>query len=454
LLFKKIKSEGLAHFSYIVGDGSEAAVIDPRRDIEDYLNVVKNEGFSIKHIFETHRNEDYLAGSYELALKTGAQIWHADDIFDYEYGKPVQDGQTFSLGGLTLEALHTPGHTPGSFSYVLYTYSGEPWIVFSGDALFAGDVGRVDFLGEDKLKETGGKLYDSIYNRILPLGDEVILCPAHGSGSVCASAIAGRDWTTIGLEKKLNPQLQHDSKEAFVEDIAKMLEYSPYFKKMEEFNVKKGPMTSNLKDPQPLKPEKFAQIRKERDLEIIDCRMVESFASAHIPGAISIWSEGLSSFAGWFVDPDSEILLVTEGEYPEKEIIYLRRMGFDNICGYLGGGMVHWHMSGRDTESVTTVTVQELCNILDENEDVFLLDIRSEDEIASEGEIENAVNIHLTQLPDNYSRIPENKRVYIFCGSGLRSMVAGSLLKKQNYNNTVVVLGGLEGWTSTTCPIK
>ena len=454
MLFKKIRSQGLAHNSYIIGDSGESVVIDPRRDIDIYLKNTTRQGYEITTVLETHRNEDFIIGSLELQKKTEALIFHADDHLDYQYGQPVKDEQIFEIGRLRLKALHTPGHTPGSFSYVLYGYEGKPLMVFSGDALFAGDVGRVDFLGEEKLEKTAGALYESIYDKILPLGDEVILCPAHGAGSVCASAIAERNWTTIGLEKKLNPHLQYESKKEFIQQVGQMLEYPPYFEKMEQYNLEGPPLLAENKEVKALSPGKFAVLSRQKDTVIIDTRMEVSFASAHIPGSISIWSEGLSSFAGWFIKSEKNILLVSEGDFPEKEIKYLNRLGFDKIEGYLAGGMVGWHMAAEKSVSINTVTVDKLCCLLDEKKVNFLLDIRSQDEINNDGEIPDSVNIHLTQLLKNLDQLPAEKDIYIFCGSGLRSMTAASLLKKEGYNNLNVVLGGLEGWSSTTCPIK
>jgi len=208
MLFAKIESPGLAHNSYLVGDEGTAAVIDPRRDADVYVDRATAEGLRIAYVFETHRNEDYLIGSCELAARTGAELWHADDQWDYEYGKAVHDGQTWEVGRLTFRALHTPGHTPGHMSYVLHEPDGAAWMVFTGDALFAGDVGRTDLMGIDMADEMARLLYGSIFTKILPLGDHVLVCPAHGAGSVCGATIAERPWTTIGLERRLNPRLQ------------------------------------------------------------------------------------------------------------------------------------------------------------------------------------------------------------------------------------------------------
>ncbi len=454
MLFEKIKSPGIAHISYLIGDGNEAIVVDPRRDIDIYLEKAVEEGYKITKIFETHRNEDYIIGSTELKAKTGAEVWHADEMLDYEYGKPVEDGQEFKVGRLKFEAMHTPGHTPGSMSYILYGYEGTPWMVFTGDALFAGDVGRIDFLGEENLEKTGSWLYDSIFNKILPLGDEVILCPAHGAGSVCASAISDREWTTIGIERKLNPKLQVDSKEEFIELHGEMLEYPPYFENMEASNLTGGDPLANYEKPAALSPGEFAEAMAADDTYVIDVRMEVSYASAHVPGSISIPLQNLPSFVGWFIPVGANILLVTEGEYPEEAIKHLYRTGYDNIKGYLSGGIISWHMAGKKSASVNTVTVDKLCTLLDtEPEDRFILDIRSEDEVESEGEIQDAEHVHLTQLPEHYDELPEDIPVYIFCGSGLRSMTAASLLQNEGFINQRVVLGGLIAWNSTTCPI-
>ncbi len=428
MLFEKIKSDGLAHISYIIGDGGEALVIDPRRDIDVYLEKAVENGYKITAILETHRNEDYLIGSTELKARTGAEIWHADQMLDYQYGKAVQDGQQLEVGNLKIEAMHTPGHTPGSMSYILYGYEGEAWMVFTGDALFAGDVGRIDFLGEENLAKTGGWLYDSIFNKILPLGDELILCPAHGSGSVCASAIAERELTTIGIEKKLNPKLQVENKEEFIELVGKMLEYPPYFKNMEESNLESRKLLEQSEQPAALSTAEFAEAAADNDTYVIDVRQEGSYSASHIPGSISIPVQNLPSFIGWFIPVGAKILLVTEGKYPKEAIRHLYRTGYDNILGYLSGGIISWNMAGKKTRAINTVTVDRLCKLLDtEPEERFILDIRSDDELESEGEIKDAEHIHLTQLPEHYDQLPEDKPVYIFCGSGLRSMTAASL---------------------------
>lgn len=451
MLFKRIVSEGLSHFSYLLGDGGEAVVIDPRRDCDIYIEEALRQGVRLTHVLETHRNEDYVAGSVELASRTGAEIWHADSQLDYGYGQAVEDGRRWRLGHLRIEAVPTPGHTPGSMSYLLRDPGGEPWMVFSGDTLFAGDVGRVDLIGMEQAEELAGDLYDSIFRRLLPLGDGVLLFPAHGAGSVCGSSIASRAWTTLGLERKLNPRLQAENKEAFVRAVARELERPPYFSRMEKWNVEGPPLLGSL-SPAPLTPAEFG--KKKTEGQVLDTRMELSFGSAHIPGSLSIWRAGISGFAGWFLSYERPVLLVGDGDDPMDLVRILVRMGYDDISGYLSGGLHSWLTHGLPIESVMTLSVQELCRVLDSGGEAWILDVRSQSELDREGAIPGAHHVHITQLPRNTSIIPKERLVHIFCGSGLRSMTAASLLKIRGWEHLAVVLGGFAGWTSITCPIR
>jgi hydroxyacylglutathione hydrolase len=295
-------------------------------------------------------------------------------------------------------------------------------------------------------------LYDSLFRKILPLGDAVILCPAHGSGSVCGGSISERVWTTIGLERQNNPKLRFTDRAEFIRNTAKELEKPPYFREMERLNVEGPPLLKALPVPVPLDPPAFGE--SMAGVLVVDTRMPDAFATAHIPGAISIWTEGLPSFAGWFLPHDKPLLLVTEEGEEEKAVRYLIRIGLDNIRGRLSGGMLAWHTSGMKSISSGTVTVQEMCGILDERRPLYLLDVRSGEELEKDGVIPNAQHIHVTQLPKRFGEIPRALPIYIFCGSGLRSTIAASLLQKEGVNDVQVVLGGFRGWTSIACPIS
>jgi hydroxyacylglutathione hydrolase len=432
MLFERIESERLAHYSYLVGDQREAVVFDPRRDCEVYVERAYREGMAIKHILETHRHEDYVIGSLELAQRTDAEIWHADSQLNYQYGQPVEDHQTWRVGRLEVRAIHSPGHTPGSMSYLLRDPDGEAWVVFTGDALFAGEVGRVDLLGKDRAEEMASQLYHTIFGKLLPLGDGVIVCPAHGAGSVCGTAIAERMWTTIGLERELNPRLQFASEREFVTSVAQELERPPYFPRMEEWNLGGPPVLGSLPLP----------------------RMELGFASAHVPGSLSIWLGGLASFAGWFLPYDKPILLVSETENPEQATRFLLRLGYDDLAGYLAGGMLAWHTAGLESSSIHTVTVQQLCHLLDEGQETSILDVRGAEELETAGRIPGAQHLHVTLLPERTAEVPRDRTVYIFCGSGLRSMIAASLLRREGWDNLAVVLGGIAGWNSVTCALE
>lgn len=454
MLLERIVSAGLAHNSYLVGDKALAVVIDPRRDVDVYIDLAHRAGLRIGHILETHRNEDYFVGSMELAERTGAEVWHADAEMDYKYGRPVSDGQRWKAGRLEIEAIATPGHTPGSMSYLLCDPSGVPWILFSGDALFSGDVGRVDLLGEDRVAENAGLLYDSLWQRVLPLGDEVMLCPAHGSGSVCGEAIAERTWSTLGIERKHNPRLAAASKEQFVSELvaSQPPDRPPYFRYMEKVNLEGRPILGAVPSPRPLDPASFSSLA--RTAQVVDTRQELGFSAAHVPGSLSIWMGGLASFAGWFLRYDRPILLVGDGDYVSEATAILLRLGLDDIAGFLGGGMLSWHMAGFESSAVQTITVQAFCRLLDLGEEKAILDVRSEGELKRVGRIEGSQHIHITSLPERMSEIPVDRSLYIFCGSGMRSMLAASFLKAHGWKDLIVILGGASAWRSRVCPIQ
>jgi hydroxyacylglutathione hydrolase len=450
MLFERIESEGLSHYSYILGYGGTAAVIAPRRDCEIYVQTAAAHALRIRHIFETHRNEDYVSGSVELAAITGAEIWHADSQWDYRYGTGVQDGQEWRIGPLKLTALLSPGHTPGMMSYLLHDDTGAPWMLFTGDALFAGDVGRVDFMGTDKLEEMASLLYGTIFERFLPLGDGVIVCPAHGPGSVCGSDISNRTWTTIGLERCHNPKLQLVEPFRFVLETAKDHEKAPYFHKMEQLNVEGPPILGRLPVLTPLGPHRF----KERmdGCVVVDTRMPDGFGCSHIAGAISIWEEGLPGYAGWFLPYDRPLLLVVDEGREEAVVRALIRMGYDSLEGYLAGGMQGWHEAGLPTAGTGMVEAQEFCALLERHASVHLLDVRSSAELAAGDAMDGARHIHVTQLPAHLNEIPGDKPLYVFCATGRRSTVAASLLQNAGFKNVNVVAGGYTAWKTITCP--
>ena len=264
MFLESVRSEGLAHLSYIFGSGQECAVVDPRRDSEIYVDIAQRSGTVITHIFETHRNEDYVIGSRDLARRTGATIYHGEAL-DFQYGTSVREGNIFELGELAVTVLETPGHTYESISLTLTdkNFGNEPVAAFTGDTLFIGDVGRTDFF-PDRPEEVAGLLYDSLFGKLLPLGDHVILLPAHGAGSVCGTGMAAREFSTLGFERKHNPLLQMTERDQFIEYKVDEHHYKPpYFKEMERFNLEgSAPPLFEIAKPPPVSPAEFSDAVK------------------------------------------------------------------------------------------------------------------------------------------------------------------------------------------------
>lgn len=286
MFLETVRSEGLSHISYILGHGGKCAVIDPRRDSQVYVDMAHERGAAITHIFETHRNEDYVIGSLDLARRTGAQIYHSGAT-QFDYGNSVSEGDRFELGDLELKILETPGHTFDSISIALFDqgFGQEAVSVFTGDALFIGDVGRTDFF-PDRKEEVAGLLYDSIFQKLLPLGDHVILNPAHGAGSVCGAGMAAREFSTLGYERKYNPVLQKSGRDTFIRHKVQEHHYKPpYFEMMEKYNREGAPPLMEIPRPRPMSPSEFEK-EMGQEMLVLDTRSAEAIAGSFIPGAL------------------------------------------------------------------------------------------------------------------------------------------------------------------------
>lgn len=453
MIFEKIKSSGLAHLSYFIGSKGEAAVIDPRRDCDAYLEISEKEEMRIRYIFETHKNEDYVSGSVELASKCGARILHGDQL-DFKFGEPIADGQEFKLGALRIEAIHTPGHTLEHMSYLLKDprIHGQPLILFSGDALFIGDTGRTDLYGRENDEKMASLLYESIFDRMLPLGDGVILAPAHGAGSACGSNISAREISSLGIEKATNPILQMDRR-SFVEmKVNETHDYPKYFRMMENINIEGPSLISDLPDLVPLSPSEFLE-QMNNGAIVVDTRSPPSFSGVYIKGSYSMWREGIPSFAGCILPYDRKLLLVLEEIADlERVVYYFRRMGFDNIEGYLREGIENWIEGAFPTEHLGLLTVSELKFKLERGEDIIVLDVRSEEDF-SRGHVPNALNLYCGQLKERSDELPLDHPIAIICSVGYRSTLAASILKMGGCVDVYVVLGGTKAWEAASYPI-
>ncbi|MFH1032618.1 MAG: rhodanese-like domain-containing protein [Chloroflexota bacterium] len=454
MIFERIKSEGLAHNSYIVGSGRDIAIIDPRRDCQTYIDYAQHSGLRIKHIFETHRNEDYVIGSVELSKITRAEIYHGPGL-DWKYGNTLKDGQEFRLGSLKLTAIHTPGHTDESMCYTITDLATGPAtvMVFTGDTLFINDVGRVDLYGQKEASRLASNLYDSIFNRLLPLGDGVIICPAHGGGSICGMNIANRDESTIGIERRQNPLLKFKNKEKFVEyKVAEQPEKPPYFKQMEKYNLKGPPLLGSRLLTPPLTP---AEFQKEMDggAIVIDTSEPAAFGGAHIKGAYSIWLGGLPVFPGWFLPYDKPLLLVLEDQaHLEKAVSYLLRLGYDRTIGYLRGGIEGWYNAGLPIEQLSLLSVHQLKEMLDLREKMLVLDVRGQGEWES-GHIKGAFHIYLGHLENRLAEIPRDKPVVVLCNVGHRAGVGAGILLRAGYPKVYNLLGSMSAWIAAGYPV-
>ena len=440
-----VTSEGLSHFSYFLSSGTEAIVIDPRRDVEAYLNYAREKGVNIKYIFETHRNEDYIIGSLEIKDKyPDVKILHGS-VLDYSYGVNVTDGEEYEFGECKVKAIHTPGHTLGSISYVVFGEESDvyPLMVFTGDVLFAGDTGRTDFY-PDRGEEVSRLLYNSIHKKILKLGDGVLVYPAHGAGSVCGSTISERMPTSIGLEKQLNTHLQMAEKEFVEFKVNEHHYYPPYFKKMEDLNLSGAPRWNSFPPPRALDAVQFGK-EIGKDCMILDIRDPTAFAGGHIINSLNIWLDGIPSFAGWFLDYRRWIYLVMDDQRELPVALeYLKRIGYDNVVGYLVGGMSAWYSAGNVIVKMDTKQAPEV-HALQDSGDMFMLDIRTEDEWEAV-HIPGAMHIYLGELAENLDKIPKNKQIIVYCSVGLRSSTAASYLLKEGFTDTSVLLGGLQSW--------
>jgi hydroxyacylglutathione hydrolase len=296
-----------------------------------------------------------------------------------------------------------------------------------------------------------GLLYDSLFGKILPLGDHVIVCPAHGAGSVCGSLIADRYWTTVGLERLNNPRLQHTDRDSFVRNVGRVLPYAPYMKTVERLNVQGAPLPGGrLPVPPPLSAEQFAD--RTPDSWVVDTRELLSFGAAHVPGALALWENELSSYAGWFLTQECPILLVCDTGRVEQVTRLLVRLGFDRIEGFLAGGMRAWHGAGLESRGLQTRTVQSLCHLLDTDGETQVLDVRTAEEVEAIP-IPGAIHVPIKQIPERMDEVPEDGEVCIFCGSGVRATIVASLLRRSGRDNGTVVLGGITGWNSVSCPL-
>ena len=369
--------------------------------------------------------------------------------------RPLEMVKSSFFGQLKLTAIHTPGHTDESTSYVLTDISAgeQPTLVFTGDTLFVGDVGRIDLYGLEEAPRLAENLYDSIFKKLLPLGDGVMVYPAHGAGSVCGGAIGEREVSTLGLERLQNFALRKTRKDDFIRfKVSEHHERPPYFSKMEEYNLQGPRLLDRLPDPRPLLPREFKE-QIELGAKVIDTREPPAFSASHIKDSYNIWLEGLPIFAGWVLTYDKPLLLIFEDWiHLEKAVRYLIRLGYDRTVGYLRGGMEAWYREALPFEKIDLLSVEELKKRLERGDDLVILDVRGKDEW-EDGHIEGAIHIYIGQLVGRLNEVPKDKPVAVVCMVGNRASLGASILRQDGRRDVLTVLGSMAAWENAGYPI-
>ena len=462
MTIEQIYTGCLAQGAYYIESNGEAAIIDPLREVGPYIKRARQDRAEIKYIFETHFHADFVSGHLTLARKTGAPIVFgplANPNFDAII---AEDGQEFKVGDVTIVTLHTPGHTMESTTYLLRDEKGNDHAIFSGDTLFLGDVGRPDLaqkaadMTQEQLAST---LYDSLRDKIMPLDDDIIVYPAHGAGSACGKNMSKETVDTLGNQKKTNYALRPDmTREEFVAEVTEGLLPPPTYFPLNVKMNKEGYEDIDLvlkRGTQALSPDAFEVAANETGSLVLDVRNEEDFAKGHIPGSIFIGLDG--SFAPWVGalvgDTAQPILLVVPEGREEEAVTRLSRVGFDNTLGYLKGGFDAWRSASKEYDTVSPVAPEKLAELMAEDGEMKVFDVRKESEYLSEHLLE-AENTPLDYLNDYLSTFPKGEVFYMHCAGGYRSMIAASILKSRGIHNLVDISGGFKAIKEAGLPVS
>ncbi|WP_299015971.1 rhodanese-like domain-containing protein [uncultured Polaribacter sp.] len=447
MVIEQIYTGCLAQGAYYIESKGEVAIIDPLREVQDYIDKTQKNNAKIKYIFETHFHADFVSGHVTLAEKTNAQIIFGPTAKTNFNAIIAEDKQVFTLGELTITVLHTPGHTMESTCYLLKDENGKDHALFSGDTLFLGDVGRPDLAQKGTLTENdlAGYLFDSLRKKVMPLADDVIVYPAHGAGSACGKNLSKETVGTIGNQKATNYALRADmSKDEFIKEVTDGLLPPPaYFPLNVKLNKEGYQDVDKVieRSAKPLNAKEFEVLANETDAIILDVRHQEDFIKGFIPQSIFIGING--GFAPWvgalIKDIHQPILLVTPAGKEEDTITRLSRVGFDNVLGYLDGSFNAWKSTGKEIDALESVSALALAEKIKEN--AFVFDVRKPGEFNSE-HIENVPNTPLDFINNHITEFPEKAPFYVHCAGGYRSVIAASILKARGFHNVIDVAGG------------
>jgi len=449
MYIKQLYTGCLSEAAYYIESNGESAVIDPLRDIDAYLEIANERKTRIKYIFETHFHADFVSGHLDLGKATNAPIIYGPGTTTQFPVHVATDGETFKIGDLTIEVLHTPGHTLESTCYLLKDANGKNYCVFTGDTLFVGDVGRPDLAqkGEEiTMNDLAGMMYDSLHSKIIPLEDDVIVYPAHGPGSSCGKNLGPNTHSTIGEEKQTNYALKAATKEDFIKEVTDGILAPPsYFPINAKINKEGYDSLDDvlLQGMKALSIDEFKQLMKD-DIIILDTRHANDFTQGFIPGSIFIGLEGrFAEWAGSLLPFDAPMVLITEPGKEKETIIRMARVGFDKVKGYLEGGYAAWATAGEDVDMIIDVEADEMMMDIPHDKNLVVVDVRRPTEFA-DGHLKNALNLPLNDMvdPAMMANLEEEQNLYVHCAGGYRSIIASSLLKRQGIHNLRNVVGG------------
>lgn len=461
MFLERVSTPGLAQISYVLGEeGGPCVVVDPRRDVDVYLDAARARESTITHAVETHVHADFVSGVHELAARTGCEVaCGATGEYDFE-PRRLADGDALAVGGLRLRALHTPGHSPEHVSLVVEVEEGGAWSVMTGDTLFAGSVGRPDLAADAEPEALARELWRSLTERLLPLGDGVVVLPGHGRGSPCGPDIGDRELTTIGYERAHSRLLQVRGEDDFVACILDRLggDAPAYYPRTKRINAQGARVTGGPPWVEPLSPDAFRR-RARSDALVVDAREIEAFGGAHVAGALNIALRDLFPvWAGRVLDPERPLLLVLPRHAdPDEAVRHLYRIGFDRIEGWLAGGMPAWIEAGLPFVRRRDLSVHQLRETLDAatGDGLQVLDVRSPGEWA-EGHIPGAVHRFVPRLAEEGVEglgLDPERPLAIYCGSGYRSSLAASLLERRGLADVRNVPGSWSAWTAAGYPV-
>ena len=460
MIIEQLYTGCLAQGAYYIESNGEAAIIDPLRETDPYVRKAEKARANIKYIFETHFHADFVSGHIDLAKKTGATIVYGPTATTNYEVHTAHDGETFTIGDVTIKVLHTPGHTPESTTYLLIDETEKDRAIFTGDTLFIGDVGRPDLAIKGNLTEhdLAGMLYESLQTKIMPLADDVIVYPAHGAGSACGKNMSKETTDTLGNQKRFNYALQAKSKEEFVEKVLDGLTTAPaYFAENARLNKEGYESIDRVmkRGSHALSPAAFEAAVNESGALVLDVRDAADFARGFIPNSINIGLNG--QFAPWVgaLVPHLKqaIALVTAIGQEEETVLRLARVGYDQCIGFLKGGFAAWQQAGKEVDSIESIAADEFAQRQRQNSGILIVDVRKPDEFMS-GHVENAENFPLDNLNDHMAELTHHESMYVHCAGGYRSMIANSILKARGFDNVVNIEGGIAAIREAGVPIN